>query len=152
MPDITLAEFTAPAEEAESEMDAAFTEEAPRGKFSARAMNSLVAAYRSIQELMGFEEGDFYPEFESNITEWPADFVRALSMVAQAAEDFGEPGAIDLSEINRDSDVALLTAKIEKLAANEEFAAFLSEDLGEAEDEEMGDEADDMDALFAERA
>jgi hypothetical protein len=155
-PNITIVEFVKPAEDYEAEMDAAFTEEAPKGKFTKAVMNELVTAYRDVQRLMGFEGEDLYPMFEdATVTEFPPAFVRGLAMLAKAAEDYGQPGMIDLSGIKDNAGVATLAAKVRALADDPDFADFLSsEPEGEDEGmEEEGDEAtDEMDAMFASRA
>ena len=45
-PGITVIEFTKPAKDYEEEMDSAFMEGAPKGKFSKPVLNELVDAYR----------------------------------------------------------------------------------------------------------
>lgn len=159
MPQITIETFTAPAKEYEGEMDAAFTEEAPKGRFSKAVMNELVAAYREAQGLMGFPEAEMYPMFEEAVvTEFPPEFVRGLAMLAKAAEDYGQPGMIDLSAIKDDAAVATLAAKVKKLAQDPEFKAFLeSPPEGESKGSEYAEEGgmseeEDMDKMFASRA
>lgn len=153
-PGITIVEFTKPAKEYEEEMDAAFTEEAPRGKFGKSILNELVTAYRDVQRIMGFEGEDLYPMFESDQTEFPPEFVRGLAMLAKAAEDFGQPGMVDLSGIRDNSGVATLAAKVRALADDPEFEKFLK---SEGEDDTMDldegmDEESEMDAMFSQRA
>jgi hypothetical protein len=71
-PSITVLEFTKPAKDYEEEMDSAFVEGAPKGKFTKPVMNELVTAFREVQKLMGFEGEDLYPMFEENtVTEFP---------------------------------------------------------------------------------
>ena len=153
-PGITIMEFTKPAKDYEEEMDSAFSESAPKGKFSKSVLNSLVAAYREAQKLMGFEEADLYPEFtEQTVTEFPPEFVRGLSMLAKAAKDYGQPGMIDLSGIKDNAGVAQLAAKIKSLVEDPEFKKFLNEESpGEdmPEDEDTGE--NEMDEMFASRA
>jgi hypothetical protein len=156
-PSITIMEFVKPAEDYENEMDAAFSEEAPKGRFSKPVINELVVAYRDVQRLMGFEGEDLYPMFEEQtVTEFPPQFVRALAMVAKAAEDYGQPGVVDLSGIKDDAAVATLAAKLKRLAADPGFADFLKS----GGEDEMGDEGettgeggmDEMESMFASRA
>lgn len=148
-PEITLVEFVAPAKGYEEEMDSAFTEEAPRGKFSKVVLNELVSALRDAQSLMGFAEGDLYPMFESDQKVFPPEFVRALAMLAKAAEDYGQPDLIVLGGLKDDAGVANLAAKIQSLVADEDFAAWLAEPISEEED--MGDSEDPMEAMFTSR-
>lgn len=151
-PGITIVEFTKPAKDYEDEMDKAFMEEAPKGKFSKSVMNELVTAFRDVQRIMGFEGEDLYPMFsEQTVTEFPPEFVRGLAMLAKAAEDYGGPG-IDLSNIKDNAGVATLAAKVRALADDPEFAKFLT---SEGEDEDTGDESEGteeaMDSMFASR-
>ena len=134
---MSLEEFTTPAREYEDEMDSSFSEQAPSGKFTKATMNELVGVFRNAQEIMGFAEEEQYPEFTGPVTEFPPDFVRGLAMLAKAAEDYGQPGLIDLSVLRDDAGVALLVAKIQSLLQDEEFQAFLA---SPPEDETMGTE------------
>lgn len=153
-PGITIVEFTKPAKEYEEEMDSTFSEQAPRGKFGKSVLNELVTAFRDVQRLMGFEGEDLYPMFESDQTEFPPEFVRGLAMLAKAAEDYGQPGMINLSGIKDNSGVATLAAKVRALADDPEFEKFLkSEDEGDTMDLDEGmDEESEMDAMFSQRA
>lgn len=159
-PGLTVVQFTESAKNYEDEMDQAFKENAPKGKFSKPVMNALVTAYRDVQRLMGFTGEDLYPLFsEQVVTEFPAEFVRGLAMLAKAAEDYGTVG-IDLSNIKDNAGVALLTSKVRALADDAEFAKFLRSSPGETETEtetegpesESEGSANAMDAMFASRA
>jgi len=157
-PGITIVEFTKPAKDYEDEMDTAFTEEAPKGKFSKAVLNELVTAYRDVQRLMGFEGEDLYPMFEQpTVTEFPPEFVRGLAMLAKAAEDYGKPGMIDLTGIKDNAGVATLAAKVRALADDPEFEKFLtSEPEGEGGEEQTEDEDENseeaMDKMFMARS
>jgi len=154
-PSITVVEFVKPAEEYEEEMDTAFTEQAPKGKFGKSVLNELVTAFRDVQRIMGFEGEDLYPMFESDQTEFPPEFVRGLAMLAKAAEDYGQPGMIDLTGIRDNSGVATLAAKVRALADDPEFEKFLmspSEGGEEADTTDMDEGMDEMDAMFSSRA
>jgi hypothetical protein len=156
-PSITVLEFTKPAKDYEEEMDSAFVEGAPKGKFTKPVMNELVNAFREVQKLMGFEGEDLYPMFEDAVvTEFPPEFVRGLAMLAKAAEDYGQPGMIDLSGIKDNAGVANLAAKVRALADDPEFEKFLSEDATSSEGDEMtGDEntaEGEMDEMFRSRS
>lgn len=157
-PGITVIEFTKPAKDYEEEMDSAFMEGAPKGKFTKPVINELVTAFRDVQRLMGFEGEDLYPMFEENVvTEFPPQFVRGLAMLAKAAEDYGQPGMIDLSGIRDNAGVANLAAKVRALADDPEFEKFLSEDATrpgeEGGDEMTGDESEgEMDEMFRSRS
>lgn len=150
---ITPADFAAPAMEVEAEMDDAFAMDAPQGRYSKAVINQLVNTLRSAQGLMGVPEEALYPLFEEDVVmAFPPAFVRALAMLASAAEDYGQPGLIDLSNIKQDRDVALLAAKIDKLVKDEGFKAFLNEEAPSAEIDEVAETAnDDEDAYLASR-
>jgi hypothetical protein len=152
-PEIEVA-ILAPAKEAEGMMDETFAASAPKGNFRKVTMNKLVDAYKEIQKLMGFPEGELYGYFEEDVQEWPADFVRGLAMVASAAEDAGQPGLIDLSEIKKDADVARLAAKLLQLAKDESFINFLQSEPTppEAEVEVEEETPEGMDEMFMARS
>ena len=148
-----------PANEAEGMMDDMFAQSAPKGRFSKTVMNALVRAYRDAQKAMDFPEEEMYPEFGEDITEFPAEFVRGLAMLASAAEDYGQPDVITLDGITKDEDVARLAATIEALLADADFLAFLDSPMeGEdqsddyADENPMDEDMDDMDNMFAARA
>lgn len=156
---MSLEEFTTPAREYEDEMDSSFSEQAPSGKFTKATINELVRVLREAQTLMGFADEEQYPEFSGPITDFPPDFVRGLAMLAKAAEDYGQPGIIDLSVLKDDAGVALLVAKIQSLLEDEGFQAFLAsppedEMMAADMDEDVGmmEEEDEMDKMFAARA
>jgi len=157
-PGITIVEFTKPAKDYEGEMDTAFTEEAPKGKFSKAVLNELVTAYRDVQRLMGFEDADLYPMFEQpTVTEFPPEFVRGLAMLAKAAEDYGKPGMIDLTGIKDNAGVATLAAKVRALADDPEFEKFLTTEPeggeGEEQDEDESEGTEEaMDKMFMARS
>jgi hypothetical protein len=156
-PPMSRDEFTASSKDYEDEMDAVFVEKAPKGKFSKATMNELVRAFRSAQTLMGFGEEDMYPEFtEQVVSEFPPEFVRGLAMLATAAEDYGQPGLIDLSAVRTDAEVAMLASKILSLVEDPEFVAFLeAPPEGGSMGSEIAEESvpeDDMDAMFMSRS
>ena len=156
-PSITVLEFTKPAKDYEEEMDSAFVEGAPKGKFTKPVMNELVNAFREVQKLMGFTGEDLYPMFsEQTVTEFPPEFVRGLAMLAKAAEDYGQPGMISLEGIRDNAGVATLAAKVRALAEDPEFEKFLGEDsTPEGGGGEMDDEMEaegEMDEMFRSRS
>lgn len=90
-----------------------------RGSFSQTAMNALVDATNMALEAAGFE-GD-YPEFDSDVTEFPPEFVRVLAMFADAAEETDSGIVLSMDMIEDDRDVAALASKVRQLAESAEF-------------------------------
>lgn len=157
MKSVEIAVMT-PAREAEGMMDEVFSQAAPKGRFTKSVMNALASAYRDAQKAMGFPEQEMYPDFDADVTEFPAEFVRGLAMLSSAAEDYGKPGLIELDGITADEDVARLAATIQSLMADQEFIAFLGSPMDDTDDytdeEEMEEspEGDEMEEMFSSRA
>ena len=107
-------DLRAAGDEIQTEVDAML--EVPGGMFSQSTMNSLVDAANAALVAGGFE-GD-YPSFDGDVTEFPMEFVRLLSMLADAAEETGAAVDITLAGIEDDRDVAMLAATIEQLASD----------------------------------
>ena len=150
---------------AEQEEEVAFAQMAPRGRFSAKALNNLVKATNRL--LPKFGQTPDYPAFEGNITEFPTDFVRVLAMFQGATDDAVEQGivddefAFDFENISDDANIMVLAGKINKLASDKQYDRYLRSQPTEDEETEEGMMEDDMetedmppqdvDALFMER-
>ena len=149
---------------AEQEEEAAFAQMAPKGRFSAKALNNLVKAANRL--LPKFGQTPDYPEFSSDITEFPTDFVRVLAMFQGATDSAVDNGivddefAFDFENITSDGNVMILAGKINKLASDKRYDRYLqSQPTEEPEGEEMEEvgemeepmEEGDVDALFMER-
>jgi hypothetical protein len=108
------------------EMQAMLDAELPpiRGMFSETAMNALVDATNAALEASGFE-GD-YPEFTSDVTEFPAEFVRVLAMLADAAEEAGAAVDLSMGGIEDDRDVAMLASQVKQLASDDRFRSMMT--------------------------
>ena len=135
-----------------------FMRAAPRGRFSEQSMNQLVNAFNEVLVSMGIPEP--YPPVESGMTTFPADLVRGLAMVADAAETAGVANPIDMADIADDTDVDLLAGKLMTMANNPKFVEAMAEidedDVLDDEDEPemsepMGDD-DETEALLMSRA
>jgi hypothetical protein len=112
-----------------------------------------------------FDQTPDYPSFESDITEFPTDFVRVLAMFEGAVSGAIEEDLVDeeldfdMGEITGDENVNMLAGKLNRLVNDRSFKKYLkgmSDDKGEVtEDEEpqseQGMEDKDVDALFMER-
>lgn len=156
-------------EQAEMDEEGDFAEMAPKGRFSAKALNNLVKATNRLLPM--FDQTPDYPMFEGDVTEFPTDFVRVLAMFQGATEDAIGQGIVDdefgfdFEEITGDGNVQVLAGKINKLAADKGFKRYLQtmpseepegEEMAMAEGEAQGMEQgpmgeEDMDALFMER-
>ena len=150
---------------AEQEEEVAFAQMAPRGRFSAKALNNLVKATNRL--LPKFGQTPDYPEFGGEITEFPTDFVRVLAMFQGATDDAVEQGivddefAFDFENITDDANLMVLAGKINKLASDKQYDRYLRSQPVEEEETEEGMIEDDMetedmppedvDALFMER-
>ena len=100
--------------------------EVPTGLFSQTAMNALVEAANTALAAGGME-GD-YPPFDSDITEFPMEFVRLLSMLVDASVETGAAVDLDLAGIEDDTDVAMLAANLEALAADQAYVSGMTEE------------------------
>ena len=112
-------DLRAAGDELQSEVDTML--EVPVGMFSQSTMNALVDATNAALVAGGFE-GD-YPSFDGDVTEFPVEFVRLLSMLADAAVETGAAVDITLAGIEDDRDVAMLAASIEQLASDPSFTS-----------------------------
>ena len=156
--------FAPQVAEAEQADDQFFTEIAPRGRFSSKAMNALVTSANALLPL--FDQEPTYPKFDAGEIEvFPTDFTRILNMFAAASRDAAAENRIDeqlvisLEGVNDDRAVQLMAGKIKLLAKSRDFKRFLDEEApGEApapeaeeptDTDEMAD--DDIDALFMSR-
>jgi len=149
---------------AEQDEEMAFAEMAPRGRFSAKALNNLVKATNRL--LPKFGQTPDYPSFGGDITEFPTDFVRVLAMFQGATDDAVEQGIVDdefafeFEDITSDGNLMILAGKINKLASDKQYDRYLkNQPEAEGVEEEMVDDEittedmppEDVDALFMER-
>lgn len=148
---------------AEQEDESMFGEMAPKGRFTAKALNNLVKATNRLLPL--FDQTPDYPSFESDITEFPTDFVRVLAMFEGAVSGAIEEDLIDdemdfdMSDITADENVNVLAGKLNRLVNDRSFKKYLKGMSDDKEEATEGDEPDadegmddkDMDALFMER-
>lgn len=156
-------------DKAAEDEDMDFADMAPKGRFTAKALNNLVKATNRLLPM--FDQTPDYPSFDGDTTEFPTDFVRVLAMFQGAADDAIEQGIVDdeygfdFDEITGDANIQVLAGKINKLAGDKGFKRYLqSMPSDEPEGEEMAVadadmeespegpmEEEDMDALFMER-
>lgn len=150
---------------AEQEEEVAFAQMAPKGRFSAKALNNLVKATNRL--LPKFGQTPDYPEFTGNLTQFPTDLVRVLAMFQGATDDAVERGivddefAFDFEQISSDANLMVLAGKINKLASDKQYDRYLRSQPSEQEEDEEGiidDETttedmlpEDVETLFMER-
>lgn len=154
--------------EVEEKEDEMYASASPKGRFSGKALNSLVDATNRLLPLFGIE--DAYPKFGGEMqTSLPPAFVRLLTMFSKAIDDavaegiLPEDATIDLTVITDDSGLQGLAGRLGMAAKSPGLKRFLkrkvSEPTAEAEPM-MGDEPteeedmmseDKTNALFTER-
>ena len=110
-------DMTAAGDELQAEVDAALPP--VRGLFSQTAANALVSAANAALTAGGFDGN--YPEFDADLTELPAEFLRLLMMLSDAAAQVAPDIVIDLSTIEDDRDLAMLASQLQQLASSAEF-------------------------------
>jgi hypothetical protein len=142
----------------EMEEEGLFAEMAPKGQFSKGAINSLVSAHNAVTKLFDLPT---YPAFESDVTEFPSNFVRELSMIAAAVSDaiaadvLTPEMEISLEGIKSDRELAPLSGRLQMISKSKDFKKFLAEPKEEEaapeEAPEMAEEEMDVDALIMER-
>ena len=132
-------------------------------EFEVNELNQLVDALNLL--LPSFKMPD-YPEFTEDLDgPLPAEFVRQLQMVADAAADAGmERLSFDVADIQESEDLEDIAAKLDVLSKNEAFITFLRSERKEAEEEvespveaeaEVVEEAvpeEDLEIMMAQRA
>lgn len=149
---------------AEQEEEVAFAQMAPKGRFSAKALNNLVKAANRL--LPKFGQTPDYPSFNDDMTQLPTDFVRVLAMFQGATDEAVDRGivddefAFDFEDITSDGNIMILAGKINKLATDKKYDRFLKDQpVAEDEDAELVDDEtttedmlpEDVDTLFMER-
>ena len=148
---------------AEQDDESMFEQMAPKGRFTAKALNNLVKATNRMLPL--FDQTPDYPSFENDITEFPTDFVRVLAMfegaVSGAIEEdiIDEEMDFDMSDITADANVNMLAGKINRLVNDRSFKKYLKGMANDEEADKDNDESEtdedtedmDVEALFMER-
>ena len=108
------------ADEADAAADEAMAEMAPRGDFSASALNKVVEALNAVLPAFG-PMAEEYPTFSGDEEMLPPEFVNQLMMVATAAAD------ADMDE------VLAMGGKLRTLSQSRDFKQFLKQPMeGEA--------------------
>ena len=107
----------------------------PTGQFSVSAMNSMLQVVNDL--LARFGEPQPYPQFTEDITSFPPDLVQVLMAIMTISEQAGVPVEMGLSDLVSDTEVARLTALLQRVAQSTELQTFLEQIEPAAEDVEM---------------
>jgi hypothetical protein len=113
---------------------------APTGDFSKKSLNNLVSATNRL--LPAFGQSADYPTFAEDLTKLPTDFVRVISMFADAADDaieaevVGSDMALSLDAITDDLSLTAAASKIDALSSNKDFKKFLRDPYAKSEAKE----------------
>lgn len=95
----------------------------PERPYSAKVYSALTKAIAAAAKVMGL---DLTPESYSGPVEaMDADVARFLAMMAAAADDYGKPFPVELSDIKGDSELTAITAALLQLSKDKGFAEFL---------------------------
>lgn len=115
----------------------AMMESAPRGQFSANALNRLVDEVNKLLPKMNMP---LYPTFSEDITVFPPEFVDVLMGIADVASQAGIDAPFDMSTVEDDRDLAMLAGQVGKLAADESLLDFIARQGTEGEEEPVAEE------------
>lgn len=152
---------SADVEESEDEL---YTAVSPKGKFSGKALNSLVDAVNRLLPLFGIEEK--YDRFGGGtVASLPPELVRLLTMFSRAIADAVDAGilpedtVVDMKIIVDDSGLQGLAGRIGMAAKSPGFKRWLlrkvtaagAQEMKEGEEIEDESTSEDTDNLFKER-
>lgn len=131
--------------EVEAQEDEMYSSAAPKGRFSGKALNSLVDATNRLLPIFGITEA--YPKFGGETqTSLPVAFVRLLTMFDKAIEDavaegvLPEDANIDMTIITDDAGLQGLAGRIGMAAKSPGLKRFLKRKVSGQGEEEMGGE------------
>jgi hypothetical protein len=101
------------------------------GDFSLERINKLVDAMNRVNKIF---QAPPYPSFETAPEIFPPEFISNLEMVQSAVESSGlDDYSFDLREIGDDEDLKMLAGKMDAMATDKSFRAFLNKPLGTGE-------------------
>ena len=112
----------------------AMMEAAPRGQFSANALNRLVD---EVNKILPKIDMPLYPMFSEDITVFPPEFVDVLMGIADIASQAGIETPFDLSDIQDDRDLAMLAGQVGQLVQDEKILDFIA---GQGAEEPVAEE------------
>lgn len=124
------------AAELDSTKEAAVANMAPEGKFDLGDLNSLVD---SLNNVLPMFERPLYPTFTEDIDgALPTEFVKALSMVSDAAKESGlERLSWDIATAENNEDLEAIEARLDTLSTNQPFITWLKTDSTPREPQEQ---------------
>ena len=105
------------------------------GEYSERMLNTTVDALNQVLKIFRAPE---YPKFESGSEILPPEFVKQLTMVSIAAEDAMIDDKLFDPIARTDDDLKMMAGKLNALAMDKAFKAFLNKPQG------MGDYQEEM--------
>jgi metal-dependent amidase/aminoacylase/carboxypeptidase family protein len=111
--------------------------------YNVKTLDALARAVQRVAKMFGIEaELEEYTEPSVRLDD---DVARFLMMMSTAAEDYGKPFPVQVSELKGDKELTLVTAHLMELAADEDFKRFLEGDDERAEVEiEIRRDGDEM--------
>jgi hypothetical protein len=146
--------------------DDLYEQSGPQGRFSKKAMNSLVKAANDVATLFGIT--DKLPPVASDAPSFPPELLRVIFMFKDAMEDaiemdmLSEEAMPQLEGISDDAGIMMLAGKLQMAAKDKNFKKFLKkpseksmkvevevESEEESSPEEMS--SDEMDKMFMSR-
>jgi len=124
------------AAEVDTNKERAMESMAPEGKFAKEDLNSLVVALNNVLPMF---ERPPYPEFTEDIDgPFPTEFVKALTMVSEAAKASGlERLSWDIATVENIGDLEAIEARLDTLSTNQPFITWLKTDSTPRESQEQ---------------
>ena len=110
-----------------------YAQAAPSGKYSIRALNTLVDSLNRVLPLFSVP---LYEKFTEVPESLPGEFVKLLSMVADAAEE-SESDTFEVSGLTSDSLLMLASGVLRGLEQDKDFKRFLAQPEAKGEAKEM---------------
>lgn len=121
----------------------------PERPYSIKVFNALLRALREASAVVGVEVE--LEDVTDAVTEMSPDEARMLAMLDAASRDYGAPFPVALDAIKGDAELTAITAHLMRLAADEEFKAFLDTETEDVELEDEAAEGKQMEFDFASR-
>jgi len=140
-PEGIMAEMKATSEEGNALTDELVNEQALEGEFSDAATKALAKAMNLLLPAFGVEE-PLATDYELEGGRLPMEMDRYVLAIRDAVNDAIEDDvldadmAIDLAEINDDTDLRSLTARVRMAAGNKDFKRWLASEVEEQAEEQ----------------
>ena len=144
-PEGIMAEMKEVSEQGNALTDELVTEQALEGEFSAAATKALAKAMNLLLPAFGVEE-PLATDYELEDGRLPMEMNRYVLAVRDAVNDAVDEDildadmAIDLNEINDDTDLNSLTARVRMAASNRDFKRWLATEVEEQEEQEQDEQ------------